>query len=96
MLVDVLLRKVVPKIDSLVVKQLDRLIFLILFSASLSSLRCTLIVVIVVVAEAKQGVCVDFALITRVARVNNIQVRLQLVLGGKRDIALLLALLVGA
>ena len=96
MLVDVLLREVVPKIDSFVVKQLNRLILLVLFSAPLASLSCPIIIVIVVVAETKQSVCIDFSLIARVSRVNYVQVRLQLVFSSKRDIALLLALFIRA
>ena len=94
MLVDIFLRKVVAKIDAFVVKQLFRLVILVLLAASLvTGGACTRILVIA--SEAKQGIRINFSLVD-FARVNNVEMGLQLVLSLKSHVTLLFTLLVRA
>ena len=94
-LVQVLLREVITEVDTFIVKQLLR--FILLF-ASLRRFSCHLTsstLSILIREEAKQGTSIDLGVLV-LARVLDVQVRLQLVLGLERHVALRLAAVVGA
>jgi len=92
-LILVLMREVVAKVDSFVVEKLFLLLRLVLPTASLLGSRTT--IVIVCGTEAQKRVRIDLGLVDFFG-VHDIKMRLELVLSLERHIALLLAAVVWA